>query len=468
VRAYIDWLWCPVNLDSTTNQIGNHWQRFNSVSSQEKFRLVGFILVLVYAFAWLPFLGVSRVAESLFTILFIGAVFTPHGRKIRQDPLFWLMLVFLAYLILTGFWLSLDLPEGIESRIKAKRYYYKAFALFMVSFWIGARKNGGWILLAAFIAGVLFYLASTTPASEWIAGWNGQRVDFGILNAQHTGLIFGTMLLCLLFFSPRLFTATPLVLKPVFVMILILLAGLALFGVLVTKVRAVWLGLGAALMTLAVLSSFLLFFNHALRSSWSKFVFISFLLTSLTLIAGLCVFDMEERIFPRLLEERSEIAHVIEHQTSKGIGMSSVGVRIASWEAAIDWIGERPWLGWGPGTAGHLINRSPRFSDEFKGSFGHLHNSYLETLLSFGLIGTSILGALVVWVGIATVLAFRRGWMPVDVFIFAWVFFAFWMVVNIFESYIIFRTGFYHHSIIGGFIYGFYLNGSGVISQNGR
>jgi hypothetical protein len=53
--------------------------------------------------------------------------------------------------------------------------------------------------------------------------------------------------------------------------------------------------------------------------------------------------------------------------------------------------------------------------------------------------------------------AWREGAMPWAVFLFSWAFLVFWGIVNFFESYINYKTGFYLNSVIFGFIYAFYV-----------
>ena len=45
--------------------------------------------------------------------------------------------------------------------------------------------------------------------------------------------------------------------------------------------------------------------------------------------------------------------------------------------------------------------------------------------------------------------------MPLDVLLFAWLFFLFWLVVSFFESYIIYPSGTYLVAIVAGFTYSY-------------
>lgn len=122
-------------------------------------------------------------------------------------------------------------------------------------------------------------------------------------------------------------------------------------------------------------------------------------------------------------------------------------------------------MGWGGRGSRPLIDNSDLFSESFKQEYNHLHNSYLQTLVEIGLIGAMFIVVLITLVGRATIKAYQKKQMPLDVFLFAWTFFIFWLVVNLLESYIIFPTGTYLVGIIGGFTYSFCVHQADSISQ---
>ena len=165
------------------------------------------------------------------------------------------------------------------------------------------------------------------------------------------------------------------------------------------------------------------------------------------------------------ISNRFNIAEDINMEDLRGaisltdIRMDGVYIRIASWSAATRWIAERPLIGWGPAVAKDLIDREEYFSRSFKRRFGHVHNSYLEVLVALGMLGGGLLLALTAWIGRCTITAYRGGDMPRDAFIFAWVFFSFWGVVNLFESYIMYNSGHVLNACIGGFVYYFHMKG---------
>ena len=231
-------------------------------------------------------------------------------------------------------------------------------------------------------------------------------------------------------------------------------------GVLFTQVRAVWLGLAIALS-----AGLLIYFILARRRPGAHPV-VNITLTSCLLLMVLVTTalleftDIGKRIESRLAISEETIEELQQALSLDSVPMTSSSVRVASWVAGFRWFVERPLLGWGPGTTDDLIDQSSLFSPSFKSQFGHLHNSYMETLVALGLVGTLILATLTLWIGWTTIRALKTKAMPMDAFVFSWVFFGYWLVVNVFESYIMFNTGHFLVACVGAFVYAFYLNSS--------
>lgn len=421
-------------------------------------------VLFIYAFAYLPFPEAHRTIGTLLLMVFFWAVFlsqsTSHVRRmVVTDPIFKLMLVLFVFLLVAQIWYYFSRPDYIDTSFRAARHYLKPIMILVIGIglYLCGRTSRWWLLLTALV-GFLFYLVFQTDPHDWLAAQQGERVDFGIHNAQHAAMLFGTMLLALLIFAPRAISSTAG--KARLVITISLLAGisLAVFGVLVTQVRGIWLGLLAALCLGAFLYPFLFTRTAGARKKQLYQYLIGYpLLVGLILIVGIVGFNADDIIEQRLQGEDISLNTVTEDFSVEAATISSTAVRLASWAAAWQWISERPWMGWGPEATRSLILHSDHFSDSFKRNFGHLHNSFLEVLVSNGIPGAVILASLAIWFGIAIIRAYAGGAMPPDVFVFAWLFFAFWLVINTFESYILYSSGQYLNAVIGGFLYSFYL-----------
>ncbi len=136
------------------------------------------------------------------------------------------------------------------------------------------------------------------------------------------------------------------------------------------------------------------------------------LLIGLLLAGGLLVHH--ETLLKRFTEHTDTLVQ-IAHGTPD-IASDPVGLRLKAWLFAFELWRERPWFGWGAGSSRTLIAHSNRPWDLFDHDhwLPHLHNTYLELLVQFGLTGlilfTSWLVALV-WAGHQ---AQRSGLLPSD------------------------------------------------------
>jgi O-antigen ligase len=142
---------------------------------------------------------------------------------------------------------------------------------------------------------------------------------------------------------------------------------------------------------------------------------------------------------------------------TQNINFDSIGTRLHLWLEAIDWIKQRPLTGWGDSGRSAVIDTSPRFSEDFKKRFGHFHNSYIELLLLYGLVGFVFFLGSLLWVYFSLYQQWRKNKVPDDLFYFASMFMVFWLIVNMFESYFILSTGTYLHMIVLGGLYTFSL-----------
>lgn len=417
----------------------------------------------IYSACFLPLFSSYQTAESVLVLLFFGAVFFSKQTRylkapVLNDPLFRICAALLVFLLCMQIWYAVSLPDYIDPSLKVTRHFLKPFMVLLVAFglYIGG-PQAPWWLLATAATGFAVYLGITFNLGEWSAALSGHRVDFGIHNAQHTAMFFGTSLLALLCFMPRIVLQRTSLKKRIPAIILGVAATLlAVFGTVVSQTRAVWLGLVAAMLVALFLSLMLAYKKrHSPKQTLKVFGGIGVLIIVLT-VAGTAGFNAEEKVERRFEAENIDLQNLTEAPLSDANPHTSSSVRLVSWRVAAEWFAERPLLGWGAGVTDALIDHSDYFSERFKKQFGHLHNSFVETLIANGLLGASIILAFAAWIGVATVRAFRTGHMPTDVFVFAWCFLAFWIVINTFESYILYGTGQYLNAIIVGFIYSFY------------
>ncbi len=258
-------------------------------------------------------------------------------------------------------------------------------------------------------------------------------------------MLFGAAALGLVSFTSRMWSAGRLALGRRLAWCAMLFV--CLVGLVVTQTRGVWLATIAA--SLVMLGGWAWRAWQSKQSSkaslhWSWAAVIGVLLAIVVLTS-----TFHGTIERRLLAEQQVITSVIEGDWS-GVPYSSVGVRIHSWRAATEWIAERPFVGWGGEGRSLVMEQTAWLPDTIRQRFGHLHNTFLEVLVGYGLLGASVVALLATWVARGTWLAWRGGVMPGDMALFGFGFFVFFMIANLFESYLAFWSGGYVFTLVMG------------------
>ena len=418
------------------------------------FASLAFALPIVWFLSGADNAIIDKMVRVMF-VLFLLGVGQKAPRIYYKDKLVWLCALLVLILVLGYIWQRFSLPKELFNGSSARKFI-PAFCFFVVvAYGISATpKASPFLLLISAGVGLLVHLSSL-PVDVWLAAWQGGRMDFGLRNPQHAGVIFSTALLASIFFLPRA-SSLPFRVRILALPMLVGLILLMIFGVITTQTRAVWLGL--------VLSTFIFLLIFAVilltgrcplrRGTLTQAATIGI---GILLAGSVMLYFMNGNFTRRLSEEKIDAATIKEMTQLETVPHTSVSVRIGSWVTALEWIAERPVFGWGGREASKLIKQSLHFDENFKKEFKHLHNSYLQTLVNVGGAAFMCMIAIIFLVAWRTIMAWRREQMPTDVFLFSCTFFPFWATVNTFEPYIIISAGFLLHAVIGSFVYSWYL-----------
>ncbi|MBF5055679.1 O-antigen polymerase [Alcanivorax sp. 521-1] len=141
-------------------------------------------------------------------------------------------------------------PQWAESSPKVHRLTHW-FAFLAVAWLLAGRVRPVLLAWGAGLAGLLVAPWFTGRGGyDWFLGWHGERVDFGLHNAQHATLLFATGMLGLIALARRCLGPGPWRLLRGLLWTLATLA--CAVAVVITQTRGVWLGLAvAALVMLA-------------------------------------------------------------------------------------------------------------------------------------------------------------------------------------------------------------------------
>jgi O-antigen ligase len=132
---------------------------------------------------------------------------------------------------------------------------------------------------------------------------------------------------------------------------------------------------------------------------------------AVVLLAGLILGNFST-IRNRVLLEAEMVQALVAGETDRVPVLSPLGARFHLAQHGMhEWL-KRPVFGWGPGT------QVAEFAPKPLSDFGHLHNTYLEILARFGLVGALLLAAGVGLIVRSSVAAYRTGRLPQDYFLY--------------------------------------------------
>ncbi|RXE48159.1 O-antigen ligase family protein [Chromohalobacter israelensis] len=408
---------------------------------------VGLLLLALYGALRILWPAVGEPAGTAMALFGLIALLV-WGKGLKGSAALWLLLAAIGVQVLSWVLGYFHHPDWVSSNPEVDRLA-KLFIFIGIAWWLGGSTR--WAL-ALWGAGVIGYVIAAFVQGgglqEWLTGVNGQRVDFGIRNAQHSAMLFGACLLGLVAFSCRVFdySGRGRTMLRVGWAVLTIACGI---GVLIGQTRAVWLASCIAItMTIGIRLAWLAK-THGARHVLRSFLIIA---CALTVVGIGAVYTFKDSLHSRLGPE----AVVIE-KLARGdfydLPYTSIGTRVNTWVAAGEWIAERPLVGWGGEGRGLVTDHTEWLPDNIKERFGHLHNFFLEVWVAYGVLGLGVIAALAFWIGRGTWLAWRAGVMPGDMALFGMSFFVYWMIVNQFESYNSFWTGVYvHNLIVGGLV----------------
>lgn len=420
--------------------------------------VAGLMLTFSYALMKLAFYKEFKILEPALILLSAYAFFRYGGALRRSFPVIILAAsVMVAILAWAG--VRASYPELIADT-PSPFALARGFAFIFLGFWLASNCERGLVFWGLAAAGLLFTPWSSGGGfQEILDGWDGRRIDFGLQNAQHSGMLFGIVALGMLVFFKRMVMPEWRVM-PFRLIIWSGVFGFVAFVVVASQTRAVFLAF-AILLTLMVMGGALTlglrFMNRRrTRTGSSKILGLAAVLSVVIMVvAGVyALSDAGTRLQQRVV---SEILTIEAYRMGEleDLERNGTAARLVSWQAALEWIGERPIFGWGHSGGALVMQRTEWLPDGRLRTFGHVHSNYFELLVRYGIVGVSLYVALSIWAGWYAYRGFRSGTMPPDFFVFFCVFFVFWAVVNAFESYMFYWTGVYAFNVVMAVLLGF-------------
>ncbi len=362
-----------------------------------------------------------------------------YGGQLRKSGSTWLLAAAIVLPLVSWGFAHVNHPFLAENSPKIHRLT-NWFLFIPIAVILGGRAKNIYIVWFMSLVGAL-----CTP---WLTGigWQdfelgiqGIRRDFGLHNAQHAALLYGVLLLGLIVFTKRFFSVKGTY-RWFVIPIWFLSFAVCTFAVVITQTRGIWFGL---------ILSFLLCFPVLLfQRDKIKFNNYNWLVVVIAVaVYGLSLSSLvkfSNIIQGRITTEFHSVENILEMDL-QSLDSGSIGIRVKIWQASWPWIKEHPLVGWGGNARRHIIDESGLGVE-----FGHLHNSYIDILVSYGFLGIVLFFFLVGWMLYMAVKAWQSGCLPGDVLLFFYLYLGFWFFVNCFESYMFFSSGIYIFNLISG------------------
>lgn len=382
---------------------------------------------------------ISRIPKVLLAILFLFAVYKSQFYKMFDIG----FTLFIASLVLpTVFFLLNHLRDPVSaSEYQNLEKLTKMFLFLPVAWWLGGRLSRIFTFLwVSFFGLIIAVLLDPNLSQSLLAMANGYRVDFGIRNTQHTSMFFGISLIGLLVFSHRFLTGGKTSTKSIKWITWITLVLITATVAILTQTRAVWIGLLFCLFIFTLIA-----LVNLVKNGFYKKHFFALVAIGLSAIVLLSVF--QETISTRFNTENLTIKELLAGDI-QNLRLDSVGIRIHSWVTGIEWIKQRPLIGWGGEVNKHVFAKAADSVLHNREGLGHFHNSYIDIALAYGLLGLSIIAYLFIWSNYRAWQLYKKNALPKDILIFTFLGTCFMAIINLFESYLFMGSGIHVLAII--------------------
>lgn len=363
------------------------------------------------------------------TCYFLGMfIIFRYGGAVRRSPAIWLFLGGLLIPIVSWYFMRLDFPDYRYASNPYPDNLLDKFIFLIPAFILaGSTRNVMAVWIVAIVSAFLLPWTSGAGIQEWVAALEGRRTGFGI-NPIRMGMIYGTVLIGTLVFYRRM-VYRPQFSWPWFLGWFVLFA-LSAFATVATQTRSVFLALVVLLLVTVLAGGFIALREKKLMRMGG----LSWGVLALLLVVGTVLIvrsDPFERQVNRTVDQMQAVQPLLQGDFEE-IPSNSVGLRLQFWVDAVKWSAERPIVGWG-------YRASRLMHEEVGNMFGDrhyrsIHNAYLDVQLSYGLLGTLLMTAFIVWLLRGLYRAWRRGVVPTDYYLFFMAFFVFFGVNSFFTS----------------------------------
>lgn len=362
-------------------------------------------LALFSFFGWLgtPFFGVGA---AIVTVLPFAQA-RDFVKEMRSQPIIWLILAAVTYLIVQFLVYRQTLPAGLNPDVRILQDWLVLWLFPLLAWTLKGQSERAVLMIFALAAiGLLVRIV-------WYMEWENlnqfylQRQGYGF-NPVPMGLYSGIVIFGLLVFGWRLMAYSKG--KGVMRLVFVLLWGGALaltsVALITTQSRGAWLALVLSMLIIAV-AVYLMYRSQGLGV---RYYGIRLAVISVFLLP--VIFFLHGTIQKRL-EVEADVYPAIISLDLENVPYTSVGRRVHMWVHGLNEWSKKPMFGYGPGSAGKLLAR-----DEQLAIHPHYHSIYIQVLVELGVVGSMFFLSALLYLLIGFISAYRRGEVMPDIFVF--------------------------------------------------
>ena len=382
----------------------------------------------VFIKIWTP-TSVNRWPEAVTTLLFIYPLVT-NWAFFKKQP----MMIFWALAIAAPFvFFGINYLIDAESAVKYAEFEKlpRIYLFIPIAWWLGGNNRTIALFLGTAMVGFFFACLQDPNFNQTVANiFNGGRGDFGILNAQHVALFFSLGLIGCLSYVPDAIKSTAMIHRIGFTAFLAIAGAFSVIGIIGTQTRAAFLALLIAFVAYLMISMYrIVGIKRADRNFKAGMSTLAAII-----IVGSMSYSFKDSLTVRVFSEKKTITAIMAGDW-ENIPYTSIGVRVNTWLQALEWIAEKPLIGFGGKVRTDIIQQSTKHPDWVKKGFGHFHNSLIEIMLGSGLLGLFLFCTPIIY----SLKKSAELGQPTQYFaLFGLIVFS---VMNMFESYLFFWMG---------------------------
>ena len=328
----------------------------------------------------------SATGVALMFVAFIWQI--PASRALWQDRMVVLSLIFAFYLIARTFAAAFEFPQTWAYQIE------RAFDLFqlgflyavVIAYWVSDNPRRVYPVFLLALCGLVIRIILKIDITN-LRAYLLNRPGFG-MPANAFGLYASVALLGILLFAWSMWGGRQQTKQVVLGLFIWLVLGLILLqGLVFSQSMSAYLATLIVFPPLFFIKLFAFYKTAAGRRRRAAMALFFLPLLVITLL----VFANTEIIKNRILVLPAAVQMISANQTENLPGLT-LKARYDAWRLAYTKWQERPLLGWGPGTPPLLLKDSAIKSIQIGAAGGRVmkdfHNSYLETLIQIGFVGS--------------------------------------------------------------------------------